>query len=88
MKQQTNQKENLGMKSDIKYFMTVLAIIFTVFAMYMLSAKTWELQEQVTALEKQNTELYDFLVAESLSGDSNRFTKLKEHLIKKYQPHD
>ena len=88
MKQQTNQKENLGMKSYIKYFMTVLAIIFTVFAMYMLSAKTWELQEQVTALEKQNTELYDFLVAESLSGDSNRFTKLKEHLIKKYQPHD
>lgn len=88
MKQQMNQKENLGMKSDIKYFMTVLAIIFTVFAMYMLSAKTWELQEQVTALEKQNTELYDFLVAESLSGDSNRFTKLKEHLIKKYQPHD
>lgn len=88
MKQQINQKENLGMKSDIKYFMTVLAIIFTVFAMYMLSAKTWELQEQVTALEKQNTELYDFLVAESLSGDSNRFTKLKEHLIKKYQPHD
>ena len=88
MKQQTNQTENLGMKSDIKYFMTVLAIIFTVFAMYMLSAKTWELQEQVTALEKQNTELYDFLVAESLSGDSNRFTKLKEHLIKKYQPHD
>ena len=75
-------------QSDIKYFMTVLAIIFTVFAMYMLSAKTWELQEQVTALEKQNTELYDFLVAESLSGDSNRFTKLKEHLIKKYQPHD
>ena len=60
-------------------------VIFVVFVMYMTAAKTWELQEQITRLEKENTELYSFIVTESAVGeDADKMAKLKEHLIKKY----
>lgn len=75
--------------NELSQFIIGACVIFVVFVIYMLAAKTWDLQEQITRLEKENTELYSFIATESLVGDSSeKLTNLKEHLIKKYAPQE
>jgi len=52
----------------------------------MLASKTWQQADEITRLEKENTELYSFIATETLVGEENEKLKnLKLHLIKKYQ---
>ena len=55
--------------NELSQFIIGACVIFVVFVMYMTAAKTWELQEQITRLEKENTELYSFIVTESAVGE-------------------
>ncbi|SFK59988.1 hypothetical protein [Succinivibrio dextrinosolvens] len=54
--------------------------------MYMLAARTWLQADQITRLEKANTELYNFIATETLvEEDCEKLKKLKSHLIAKYK---
>ena len=72
--------------NELSQFIIGVCVIFVVFTMYMLAARTWEQAEEITKLEKANTELYNFIATEALVGeDSEKLKNLKSHLIAKYK---
>lgn len=72
--------------NELSQFIIGACVIFVVFVMYMLASKTWQQADEITRLEKENTELYSFIATETLVGKENEKLKnLKLHLIKKYQ---
>ena len=72
--------------NELSQFIIGVCVIFVVFTMYMLAARTWEQAEEITKLEKANAELYNFIATEALVGeDSEKLKNLKSHLIAKYK---
>ena len=72
--------------NELSQFIIGVCVIFIVFTMYMLAARTWEQAEEITKLEKANAELYNFIATEALVGeDSEKLKNLKSHLIAKYK---
>lgn len=72
--------------NELSQFIIGVCVIFIVFVMYMLASKTWQQADEITRLEKENTELYSFIATETLVGEENEKLKnLKLHLLKKYE---
>ena len=72
--------------NELSQFIIGVCVIFVVFTMYMLAARTWEQAAEITRLEKANAELYNFIATEALVGeDSEKLKNLKSHLIAKYK---
>lgn len=84
--------DNLVKKGDpqkwyvLLHFCTICATVLVAFICYMMSCRESILNDRITKLEKENSELYTMFVAESLAqGESlKRLENYRNHLIQKF----